>query len=77
MRAPNRRRLTDVEQQLVDVAARYQVGGLVNAIDEAGKPSGHLPASAYRAAMALHVMLADLGLTDAGSAQVADVWRPV
>jgi hypothetical protein len=57
------------------LAAAWAVGGLINALDEAGKPYGHLPTSAHRLADAARALLDALGITDGRHPLAADVFR--
>jgi hypothetical protein len=57
------------------LAAAWAVGGLVNALDEAGKPYGHLPPAAHRLAAAARDLLDELGITDGRHPLAADVFR--
>jgi hypothetical protein len=73
-------RTTPIRRDLLDLAARYSVGGFINDVDDVLKRhTGRdvAPASVHRACMALHVMLADLGITDGSKPLAADIWRSV
>lgn len=74
----NRPAATPLRRDLATLAGEYRLGALLNAIEATAKrhESDVPPAATRRAATALWSMLADLDLTDAGTARAVDVWRP-
>ena len=67
----------DADAALTNAAARHQVGGFVNAINEIGKRAGgadRLPSSARIAAAALWGLLHDLDVVRGSAERAGEVW---
>lgn len=67
---------TQAQDELRDVAARFALGGLVNAVDEVAKRHGMeaLPPGALRMSGEALALLRLLGLEGGMTWRVSDVW---